>query len=223
MPPAPGKKRRNDPKTRRALGVLLGVLVALGVGLGILLPLGPGGPNGARALNAPPVDPPRSAPPTAGQGADGEEIRLPAGDGRPAVVTFLFTECPDVCPLIATTLRAALDELGSNADRIDVVSITVDPEDDTPRAVRRFLARYGLAGRMDYLVGSRAELRPIWAAWGIAPQPEGGDGHASGHEEESLHSAPVILVDGEGRQAGKYVPGIPFTARELADDMRRLL
>ena len=223
MPPGPAKKRRNDPSTRRLLGVIAAVVVALGVGLGVLIPFGAGGGEGDLDLNAPPVDPPRFAPATAGLGVDGDEIRLPAGDGRPAVVTFLFTECPDVCPLIATTLRAALDELGSNADRIDVVAITVDPEDDTPRAVRRFLARFGLTGRMDYLIGSRAQLRPVWAAWGIAPQPAA-DGHAEHHvADASVHSAPVILVDEDGRQVGKYVPGIPFTSRELADDMRRLL
>ena len=224
MPPGPARKRRNDPQTRRALGVLAAVVVALGVGLGIILPFG-SGQEGGEPLNAQPVDPPRFAPATAGQGADGEEIRLPAGDGRPAVVTFLFTECPDVCPLIATTIRAALEEMGSSAERIDVVAITVDPEDDTPRAVRRFLARYGLTGRMDYLIGSRAELRPVWAAWGIAPQPKrpSGAAHAGREEERSLHSAPVILIDRDGRQAGKYAPGIPFSARELADDMRRLL
>jgi protein SCO1/2 len=225
VPPGPAEKRRNDPKMRRNLGILGAVVVALGVGLGVVLPFG-ASDEGRLELNAPPVDPPRFAPATAGQGVDGDEIRLPAGDGRPAVVTFLFTECPDVCPLIANTIRTALDQIGSEAKRIDVVAITVDPEDDTPRAVRSFLGRHGLTGRMDNLIGTRAELRPVWAAWGIAPQPED-SGPAPGHEgheaEESLHSAPVILVDEDGRQVGKYAPGIPFSARELADDMRRLL
>jgi protein SCO1/2 len=213
-----------DPKMRRVLGIAFAVLVALGVGLGVLIPFG-AEDSAAQDLNAQTIDPPRFAPSTAGLGADGEEIRLPAGDGRPAVVTFLFTECPDVCPLIASTISKALDQIGPEADRLDVVAITVDPEDDTPRAVRRFLARYRLTGRMDYLIGTRAQLRPVWAAWGIAPQPEGKghEEHGAGHVEESMHSAPVILIDGDGRQVGKYAPGIPFTATELADDMRRLI
>ena len=209
---------------KRVLGIGFAVLVILGVGLGILIPFGAEAAAGQN-LNAQPIDPPRFAAATAGVGADGEEIRLPTGDGRPAVVTFLFTECPDVCPLIASTISKALDEMGPAADRIDVVAITVDPEDDTPAAVRRFLSRYRLTGRMDYLVGTRAQLRPVWAAWGIAPQPEeeGHSEHGAGHVEESMHSAPVILIDGDGRQVGKYAPGIPFTATQLADDMLRLI
>lgn len=212
-PPARAEGR----SARRTLAVLGAVVVALGVGVGIAIPLGPGGPNGAAALNAVPIEPARTAPATAGRGADGAEIRLP-GEGRPAVVTFLFTECPDVCPLIATRLRAALDELGPEAEGIDVVAITVDPEDDTPRAARAFLAAYGLAGRVDYLIGSRAELQPIWAAWGVAAQPAH-DGHGG---EGSVHSAPILLVDREGRQVGRYSPGIPFSPDDLAADMRRL-
>jgi protein SCO1/2 len=224
MAPFDPPARAEGRSARRTLAVLAALVVALGVGVGIALPLRAEDPDGVGALNAYPIDPPRTAPETAGRGADGAEILVPR-EGRPAVVTFLFTECPDVCPLIANQLAAALDELGGEAAGIDVVAISVDPEGDTPKAARRFLARHGLAGRLDYLVGSRESLEPIWAAWQIGAQPAGGDGeggHEGGHVR-SVHSAPVLLVDRTGRQVGKYSPGIPFSPDDLAADMRELL
>ena len=222
MPPFDPPARAEGRSARRTLALLAILVVALGVGVGIALPLRLEDPAGVGPLNAFPIDPARDAPATAGRGADGAEIRVPR-EGRPAVVTFLFTECPDVCPLIANQLAAALDTLGPDALGIDVVAISVDPEDDTPKAARAFLARHGLAGRLDYLVGSRESLEPIWAAWQVAAQPAGGDGDGGHEGERSVHSAPVLLVDRTGRQVGKYSPAIPFAAEDLAADMRELL
>lgn len=104
------------------------------------------------------------APETAGRGADGRPVRLPSG--RPTMVTFLFTECPDVCPLVASQIATALDRAGPAGDQIDVVAISVDPANDTPAAVRKFLARHDLQGRMRWMIGTRAELEPASLAAG---------------------------------------------------------
>lgn len=141
-------------------------------------------------------------------------MAVPA-DGRPALVTFLFANCPDVCPTIAATISQALDRLGPQADEIDVVAISVDPAGDTPAAVGRFLQRFRLQGRMDYIVGSRAELAPLWKDWLILAQSEDADA--------SVHSARVVLVDRDGRQVGAYSAGIAVPVDDLAADMRTLI
>ena len=161
-----------------------------------------------------------TAPPTSGRASDGSTIRLPSPAGRPAMVTFLFTECPDVCPLVARHIAAALDRAGPAASGIDVVAISVDPSGDTPSAVARFLRRHNLEGRMQYMVGTRAELQPVWDAWQVAAQSE--DHHVAHGARRSVHSAPVIFIDGAGRQVARFPPGVPSTPSDLEAEIRAL-
>ena len=61
----------------------------------------------------------------------GRQVSLSGELGRWAVVTFLYTRCPDVCPLIAAQLNEVLRELGSARDRLRVLAVSVDPKGDT--------------------------------------------------------------------------------------------
>lgn len=170
--------------------------------------------DGDPAYKASEITPSRAAPATTGSGWDGEPVTVPVA-GRPALVTFLFADCPDVCPTIAATISTALDRLGPEADDLDVVAISVDPDGDTRAAVGAFLERFRLEGRMAYIVGDRDELGPIWRDWLITAQPEG--------EDASIHSARVVLVDRDGRQVAAYSAGIAVPVPDLVDDVRTLL
>lgn len=135
--------------------------------------------------------------------------------GKPYLVTFLFANCPDVCPLIGQEIRETLEQLGPRADDVAVVAVSVDPRGDTPAAVREWLERQRQPRQFHYLIGSEAELKPVWRAWYAAPQIAG--------DPESAHTAVVWLVDAEGRLAGKVDAGTSFEPPELADDLRTLL
>jgi protein SCO1/2 len=191
------------------LGVALAGALATLAALGLARSGGP-----APRLNAEPVTPARAAPPTAGRDVDGTPVSVPR-PGRPAVVTFLFANCPDVCPLVASEISRALDRLGPAAAGLDVVAVSVDPRGDTPAAVRDFLRRHRLTGRMRYLIGSERELRPIWRAWYAAAQPA--------RAPASVHTARIVLVDRTGRQVGAYSAGVPIPVEDLAADLRTLL
>ena len=127
--------------------------------------------------------------------------------GRTVVVTFLYSTCEDTCPLTAQQIRGALDRLGRD---VPVLAISVDPRGDTPLHVKRFLVRQHLIGRMRYLVGTRAQLAPVWRRYGIQPQ---GDGFE--------HTASTVIVDGTGRQRVGYLTD-QLTPEALADDLRTL-
>jgi protein SCO1/2 len=171
--------------------------------------------NAAAALRATPYPKAIPAPATLGRDQAGAPVQVPRA-GRPAVVTFLFANCPDVCPLVAQEISQALDAAGPNAvGAIDVVAISVDPENDDRRSVDRFLEAHRLAGRMRYIVGTRDELAPMWRAWQVAAQP-------SGDITKSVHTARVVLIDREGRQLASYPGGIPFSPDDLAADIRTL-
>jgi cytochrome oxidase Cu insertion factor (SCO1/SenC/PrrC family) len=86
---------------------------------------------------------------------------------------FLYTKCPDVCPIIASNLGLALNLMGSaKASRVQVVAVSVDPRGDTPKSVEVFLKRHGMTGRMQYLIGSTHELARVWKAWGVGSEQD---------------------------------------------------
>ena len=135
--------------------------------------------------------------------------------GRPYIVTFLYTDCPDVCPLIGEELRQTLELLGDESPRVAVVAVSVDPKGDTPAAVREWLRRHREPENFHYLIGSRRELQPVWEAYYAAPQDPA--------REESAHTASVWLVDADGRWRTKYSGGAPFEPKDVAHDLLRLL
>jgi protein SCO1/2 len=138
---------------------------------------------------------------------DGETVTGAALRGGPAVVTFIYSTCEDTCPGQVQSIRGALDDLGHD---VPVIGVSVDPANDTAATARAFMLEQSMTGRMDFLLGSREELEPLWDAFGIAPQRDGRD-----------HSAYTVLVDGEGRQRIGF-PVSELTPRRLAHDLARL-
>ena len=135
--------------------------------------------------------------------------------GKAYIVTFLFTDCPDVCPLIAQEIARALRLLGRDAWGVAVLAVSVDPSGDTPESVRRFLAKHRLPSNFHYLIGSEAELKPVWDSYFAAPQIPG--------RPESSHTASVWLIDARGRIRTKYSGGAPIAPGDLAHDLRILV
>ena len=180
------------------LAVVVGVSSSGGV---------PPGPPGLTQLPA------VQTPVTAGTGYDGLPVSVPR-DGRPALVTFLFAACPDICPRTAREIAQALDAVGDAAAEIDVVAVSVNPPGDTPATVKAFLERHDLVGRMDYIVGTRKELAPLWKAWQVAAQPPG--------RPVSAHSARIVLIDDEGNQVGAYSAAIPISVGDLSAQILEL-
>lgn len=147
--------------------------------------------------------------------ARGGEIGTTDLAGRPFVVTFLYTACPDVCPLIGQELREALELLGPRGDEVEVLAVSVDPENDKPEAVRSWLASNELPPNFHYLIGTEAELEPTWDAYFAAPQPAG--------EPDSAHTASIWLVDSDGRLRTKFSAGVPVPPGDIAHDLDLLL
>jgi protein SCO1/2 len=138
---------------------------------------------------------------------DGERVSMRDLRGEPVIVTFLYTNCEDTCPAQAQTVRGALDELGED---VPALAVAVDPPRDTPQSARAFLAEQRATGRLDFVLGSRSELRPLWYGFFIAPQTV-----------TQEHQARFTLVDKRGFQRVGY-PGFEATPDRLAHDLRIL-
>jgi len=87
--------------------------------------------------------------------------------GNVLVMTFLFTSCDDVCPAQAQIIGQAARNAGN---RVEVYAVSVDPAADTPARAKSFLRHIGVDQlRFHYLLGTREQLRPVWARYGIVP------------------------------------------------------
>lgn len=171
----------------------------------------------------------------------GESVALSDFRGKVTLLTFLYTDCPDVCPIAANHLRQASQLLSE--DRIDVaiVVVSVDPEGDSVEVARAYSERWGMAERWSYLVGSEEALRPIWAAYYIDPYLHGPGRNGASAESASgqpgaasgagvgalaaqsgriIHSAPIYLIDAAGIM--RVVFTMPFETEDLVNDVRLL-
>jgi protein SCO1/2 len=137
----------------------------------------------------------------------GRAVSMRAYRGRPVVVTFLYANCRETCPIQAQQIKGALDLLRRP---VPALAVSVDPPGDTPAAARRFLARAGMDGRMRWVLGSRGELAPLWRGFAIQQQLP--------HVE---HQARIVLVDASGLQRVGF-PASQATPERLAHDLRAL-
>ena len=137
----------------------------------------------------------------------GKPVSMRALRGQPVVVTFLYSHCQDTCPITAQTIRGALDDLGHD---VPALAISVDPPNDTPASARKFLAEQRANGRIRFVLGTRAKLRPIWNDYGVTPQ-----------RVTQEHIAHITLVDARGFQRVGY-PISQATPERLAHDLALL-
>jgi len=134
------------------------------------------------------IDPPQAAPAFLLRDQDGRLVGPQTYRGHWTVVTFLYTHCPDVCPLIASRLAAAQRRDAG----LRVVAVSVDPARDTRLAVRRFLAAHHAGPAFRYVTGTRRQLAKVWRAYHVAALP--------GPSATVSHSSISVLVDPAGRE-----------------------
>ena len=160
--------------------------------------------------------------------------------GRVVLLTFLYTNCPDVCPIVTGQLRTVREALEAEASEVAVVAVSVDPERDTVEAARGYSDRWRMSERWQYLVGSRDELAEVWAAFYVDPvegdaERESGEALQQGSTEGSVdalrqgvrerylvtHGAPVYLIDREGVKRVVFTP--PLDVEAMVHDVRVVL
>jgi len=200
------------PVRARIALIVLATLVIAGAGAVLLLARPADDTAGGRGFAGslrPPAIPPKDF---RLRDQDGRTASLRQYRGRTVVLTFLYSTCRDTCPITASTVGAAVEAAGGD---VPTLSVSVDPANDTPDRARRFLARRGLTGHMRFLLGTRAQLRPVWDDYGISPQGDKGDDGAF------EHNAYVLLIDRRGRQRVSFPFG-RLTAEGLAHDIRLL-
>jgi len=128
---------------------------------------------------------------------DGKPVVLDGelDDGRAVFVDFIYTTCTAICPLTSATFAALQDKLGAEGVRkVQLVSISIDPEQDTPRRLREFRAKYGAGPMWHHYTGTQEASEMAQRAFGVYT------GDKMGHSAVTLFRAapgqPWVRLDG---------------------------
>ena len=147
---------------------------------------------------------------------DGRRVSLADCRGKVVAVTFIYTSCVDACPLLTAKMAGLQKRLGPHfGPKVFFVSITVDPERDTPAVLRRYAEGHGVnpAG-WAFLTGSPEEIREVARGYGIYYRKQAGG--------DVDHSFLTSVVDQQGILRVQYA-GIRFDPDELLRDIQALV
>ena len=142
---------------------------------------------------------------------DGKEVSLPRelDDGRPVLLNFIFTTCSSTCPLTSRTLEEFQHKLGSEAAKVHLVSISIDPEQDTPARLADYARTFHAGPQWQYYTGTLAASIAAQRAFDV-------------YRGEKMSHTPVTLM--------RAAPGKPWlriegfvTPDELVDNYHTLL
>jgi protein SCO1 len=199
-----------SPRTARFALVVAAFVAGLAISLAAVL-----------WLVSPRLAPP-GAPPTAAIGGsfrlvdqNGRTVTDADLRGRPFLVFFGFTHCPDVCPTTLFEISEVLRELGADADRLGALFITVDPERDTPAVLKDYLSSFdahlvGLTGNPDAVAATAKAYRVYFKK---VPLDDGG--------YTMDHTAIVYLMDKEGHFVAPF--SLRRTTEAAVTDLRKRL
>lgn len=131
----------------------------------------------------------------------GRSVGPEALRGEPFVANFIFTRCVAACPLLTSQMKNLQRRLGSDAERVRMVSVSVDPEYDTPEVLARYAEDHGATRRWTYLTG---ELDEVKRAIEDGFRVRMGERVPLGDAFDILHATHFVLVDGDLRIRGYY-------------------
>lgn len=137
--------------------------------------------------------------------------------GRPALVFFGFTNCPDICPTTLGEFKRVKSLLGRDADEVAFVFVSVDPQRDTPERLAEYVGAFDPA--FIGLTGDDAALRPIAQEFGVYYQAVPLEGSETAYTVD--HTASSFALDREGRLAIVFSYGTPPDA--IVQRIRALL
>jgi protein SCO1/2 len=127
---------------------------------------------------------------------------------RPVVVSFIFTSCTPVCPVLTATLAQARQRLGTGAGRVRMLSVSIDPEHDTPARLREYARQFQAGGDWQFFTGSRAAIVALQKAF---------DAYRG---DKNQHAA-LALVRPAGRSQWARLEGFTGAEALVAEIQRR--
>lgn len=159
-----------------------------------------------------------NVPPFSLENRDGRKIGLADLEGKPFLVDFVFTRCPGACPVLSKRMAELSRELPM--DRVNLVSLSVDPEHDRPAVLEAYAAKQGAPAQWYFLTGAKAEIYGLIRD-GFKLLVD--DSQLKSEGDPIVHSNSFVLVDRQGRIRGYYNAFDADALLLLRQDLARLL
>ena len=142
---------------------------------------------------------------------DGQRVALPdeLNDGRPVVLNFIFTSCTTICPLTSQTFAQLQQKLGADRDRVRLVSISIDPEQDTPARLAAYARKFGAGPEWHYYTGTVAASVATQRAFDV-------------YRGDKMNHGPVTLLRAAPDQPWIRIEGFA-SATDLLGEIRGML
>ena len=135
------------------------------------------------------------------------EFSAEVNDGRPVVLAFIYTSCTTICPLTSQTLAEVQRKLGADRDRVHLMSITIDPDQDTPERLHAYAQKFHAGPEWQHYTGTLAASQAAQRAFGV-------------FRGDKMNHAPAILVRAAPGTEWVRIDGFP-TANEVLAELPR--
>jgi protein SCO1/2 len=149
-------------------------------------------------------------------GPDGKQVNLRDYRGQAVLLYFGYTFCPDVCPATMVELAQAIELLGTDGRKAQVIMISLDPERDSPQSLEKYVTHFDPS--FIGITGTDDEVAAVATQYGIFYEKHEGT-VATGYLID--HTASVVVIDPDGYLRLIYPFGTP--AEDIAEDIRHLV
>jgi protein SCO1 len=186
----------------------------LAISLAVAFGAAPAGAHEAgREQRLPVIGP---SPPFTLTSQEGKPVSLASFRGKVVAVAFIYTHCPDICPLLTQKMAKVQDELGAAfGPKIAFLSITIDPKRDTPAVLKGYAEAFGAnPGGWWFLTGKPQTIRDLTRRYGVFVDEKAGG--------EITHTLLTTIIDAQGMMRVQYI-GWRFNPEEFRRDLMSLL
>jgi len=127
--------------------------------------------------------------------------------GKPVILAFIYTSCTTVCPVTSQILANTQDKLGADLARTRIVSISIDPEYDTPERLLAYSKKFDAKPQWQHYTGTLADSIAIQKAFGA-------------YRGDKMNHQPLLFINGGGKKAWVQLDGFP-SADEVVKEFRQ--
>lgn len=199
------------------------VLVLLFVGYGLFL-INRSGSGGSGAPSTAPLPVLRTISSMDLVDQEGEPVNLQTFRGQPWFANIIFTRCPGPCARMTQKMRQLQEALPAEASEVQLVSLTTDPDFDTPEVLSQYARKFQVDTRSwKFLTGTKEEIVRVSTQEWLLVMLEKGEAERESPNDIFLHSTLTVLMDGLGRIRGTYEILEEGQLEEALADLQRLL
>jgi len=135
-------------------------------------------------------------------------IRNLVDSGKPVIIDFIYTTCNTICPVLSASFTNLRRELGKDADKVQLISISIDPEHDRPEQMKKYLSRFNAGKGWDFLTGSREDIRRVLKALDAVV-------------DDKMAHEPIYLLHGPNSDEWVRIKGL-LGKSDLLTELRRI-